>query len=214
VLDTGKGSDVRILVINHVTVDGIAQAPGEPDEDRRGGFRHGGWGKPYVDAVVANAMAARMARPVSEGGLLLGRFTYEGFYAVWPKRTDNPYTEHLNKTRKYVASRTLKEPLPWSNSVLLHGDAAETVARLKKEEPGKDLCVLGSLKLVQSLMRAGLVDEYVMMIAPLVLGTGFRLFPEGGAFAKLHLVETTTTTTGVIIATYRSALTSPEEKPR
>jgi dihydrofolate reductase len=197
---------MRIVVINSVTLDGVAQAPGEPDEDRRGGFQHGGWAKPYVDAVWANAMAARMARPVSEGGLVLGRFTYENFYAVWPKRTDNnPYTERLNQSRKYVVSRTLKEPLPWSNSILLRGDAAETVARLKKEEPGKDLCVLGSLKLVQSLMHAGLVDEYVLMINPLVLGTGSRLFPDGGAFAKLHLVETTTTTKGVIIATYRSA---------
>jgi dihydrofolate reductase len=197
---------MRIVVVNSLTLDGVAQAPARPDEDRRGGFQHGGWAKPYADAVVANAMAARMARPASEGGLLLGRLTYEDFYAVWPKRTDgNPYTERLNQSRKYVVSRTLAEPPPWSNSVLLRGDAAETVARLKKEEPGKDLCVLGSLKLVQSLMRAGLVDEFVLMITPLVLGTGSRLFPDGGAFAKLHLVETTNTTAGVIIATYRAA---------
>jgi dihydrofolate reductase len=197
---------MRIVVVNSMTLDGVAQAPARADEDRRGGFDHGGWGIPYADTVVANAMAARMARPASEGGLLLGRLTYEDFYAVWPKRTDgNPYTERLNKTRKYVVSRTLEEPLPWSNSILLRGDAAETVGRLKKEEPGKDLCVLGSLKLVQSLMHAGLVDEYVLMITPLVLGTGSHLFPGGGAFAKLHLVDTTTTTKGVIIATYRSA---------
>jgi dihydrofolate reductase len=196
---------MRIVVINSVTLDGVAQAPARSDEDRRGGFQHGGWGKPYADAVAAKAMAARMSRPVSEGALLLGRTTYEDFYSVWPNRADNPYTERLNKTQKYVASRTLKEPLPWSNSVLLQGDAAESVAQLKKAEPGKDLCVLGSIKLVQSLMRAGLVDEYVLLITPLVLGTGSRLFQDGGAFAKLHLVETTTTTTGVIIATYRSA---------
>jgi dihydrofolate reductase len=197
---------MRIVVINSVTLDGVAQAPARPDEDRRGGFQHGGWGKPYADSVAASAMAARMARPVSEGALLLGRVTYEDFYAVWPKRTDgNPYTERLNQSQKYVASRTLKVPLPWSNSVLLRGDAAETVARLKKEESDRDLCVLGSLKLVQSLMRAGLVDEYVLLITPVVLGTGLRLFPDGGAFAKLNLVETTTTTTGVIIATYRPA---------
>jgi len=147
-----------------------------------------------------------MARPVSEGGLLLGRLTYENFYSVWPKRLDgNPYTERLNQSRKYVVSGTLKEPLPWSNSVLLRGDAAESVARLKKEEPGTDLCVLGSLKLTQSLINAGLVDEYVLLITPLVLGTGFRLFPESGAFAKLRLVESTTSTKGVIMATYRPA---------
>jgi dihydrofolate reductase len=192
---------MQVVVINSVTLDGVAQGPARPDEDRRGGFRHGGWGEPYADAVASKAMAARMARP---GALLLGRVTYEDFYAVWPKRTDgNPYTERLNKTRKYVASRTLREPLPWSNSVLLGGDAAEAVARLKKEEPGMDLCVLGSLNLVQSLLRAGLVDEYVLLITPLVLGSGLRLFPDGGAFAKMNLVETTTTTTGVIIATYR-----------
>jgi dihydrofolate reductase len=197
---------MRIVVVNHVTLDGVAQGPAEPDEDRRGGFEHGGWAIPGGDATMANTLAARMARGRSEGGaLLLGRFTYEDFYAVWPKRTDNPYTEHLHKTRKYVASRTLKEPLPWSNSVLLQGDAAEAVARLKKEEPARDLCVLGSLKLVQSLMRVGLVDECLLMIHPLVLGTGFRLFPDGGAFAKLQLVDATTTTKGVLIATYRPA---------
>jgi dihydrofolate reductase len=195
---------MRIVVINSVTLDGVAQAPARPDEDRRGGFPHGGWGQPYADEVSAKAMGARMARP---GALLLGRVTYEDFYAVWPNRKDdNPYTDRLNKTRKYVASRTLKEPLPWSNSVLLRGDAADAVARLKKEEPEQDLCVLGSLNLVQSLMRAGLVDEYVLLITPMVLGTGLRLFVDGGAFAKLQLVErTTTTTTGVIIATYRPA---------
>jgi dihydrofolate reductase len=194
---------MRIVVINSVTLDGVAQAPARPDEDRRGGFQHGGWGEPYADAVAGKAMASRMARP---GALLLGRVTYEDFYAVWPKRTDdNPYTERLNKTRKFVVSQTLKEPLPWSNSVLLRGDPAETVARLKKEEPEMDLCVLGSMKLVQSLMRAGLVDEYVLMITPIVLGTGLRLFPDGGAFSKLQVLETTTTTTGVIIATYRPA---------
>jgi dihydrofolate reductase len=200
-----KEQPMRIVVINSVTLDGVAQAPARPDEDRRGGFQHGGLGLAYADSVAANAMAARMSRPVSEGALLLGRVTYEDFYAVWPNRTDNPYTERLNKTQKYVVSRTLKEPLPWSNSVLLQGDAAESVARLKKEQPGKDLCVLGSVKLVQSLMDAGLVDEYVLMITPLVLGTGARLFPDGGAVAKFHLAETATTTTGVIIATYRSA---------
>ncbi len=193
---------MQVVVINSVTLDGVAQAPARPDEDRRGGFRHGGWGEPYADDVAAKAMAARMARP---GALLLGRVTYEDFYAVWPKRTDdNPYTERLNKTRKYVASRTLREPLPWSNSVLLGGDPAETVARLREGRAGDGPCVCSAaLNLVQSLLRAGLVEEYVLLITPLVLGSGLRLFPDGGAFAKMNLVETTTTTTGVIIATYR-----------
>jgi dihydrofolate reductase len=140
---------MRIVVINSLTLDGVAQAPGRPDEDRRGGFQHGGWGQAYADEVVGKAMGARMARPASEGGLLLGRVTYEDFFAVWPKRRDgNPYTERLNKAQRYVVSRTLKEPLPWQNSVLLAGDAAESVARLKKDEPDKDLCVLGSIRVL------------------------------------------------------------------
>ena len=200
---------MRIVVINHLTLDGVTQGLGRPDEDRRGGFPHGGWGAPYGDAVMANAMGfgpASAGRPHagSSGGLLLGRRTYEDFYRVWPNRTDNPYTEVLNRRRKYVASRTLKEPLPWSNSTLLEGDAVDAVARLKKE-PGENLIVLGSAELVQSLMRANLVDEFMLPIYPLVLGTGRRLFPEGGAFAKLQLVDSKTTTTGVIIATYRPA---------
>src|SRR5207244_5203959 len=133
--------------------------------------------------------------------LLLGRRTYEDFFTVWPNRTDNPYTEVLNKRTKYVASRTLQEPLPWKNSTLLKGDAAEAVARLKKQ-PGGDVMVLGSGELVQSLMRSNLIDEYILLIHPLVLGSGRRLFPEGSAFATLRLVGAKTTNTGVVIATY------------
>jgi dihydrofolate reductase len=136
--------------------------------------------------------------------LLFGRRTYEDFYAVWPKRTDNPFTEVLNNAQKYVASTTLEEPLLWSNSTLLKGDAAAAVATLKNQ-PGKDLVVLGSGELVQSLMRRNLVDEYVLSIHPLVLGSGRRLFLDGSPFAALRLVETKTTTTGVVIATYQPA---------
>ncbi|HEX2288490.1 MAG TPA: dihydrofolate reductase family protein, partial [Gaiellaceae bacterium] len=134
---------------------------------------------------------------------LLGRRTYEDFFSFWPTQTDNPYTEVLDNAQKYVASRTLKEPLPWKNSTLLEGEAVEAVARLK-EEPGKDIGVLGSGELVRSLMRRDLVDEYVLMIHPLVLGSGRRLFADEGEFAALRLVVgTVTTTTGVVIATYR-----------
>src|SRR6266704_3437659 len=129
---------------------------------------------------------------------------YEDFYAVWPNRTDNPYTAVLNNTQKYVASTTLEEPLPWINSTLLKGDAAEAVARLK-EEPGKDLVVMGSGELVQSLMRGNLVDEYVLLIHPLVLGSGRRLFTDGGAFAALRLVDTKTTDNGIVIVTCQPA---------
>ena len=191
----------RVVVINHLTLDGVMQAPGRPDEDTRGGFEHGGWGVPYGDSVMAGVMAERMA---VEGDMLLGRRTYEDFAAFWPKQEDNPFTPVLNERRKYVASTTLEEPLSWMNSTLLEGDAAEAVARLK-ERPGEDLAVLGSGALVQSLMRADLVDEYLLTIHPLVLGSGRRLFTDGGAFASLLLVDATTTTTGVVIATYRPA---------
>ena len=188
----------KVVVFTNLTLDGVMQAPGRPDEDRRGGFEHGGWATPYAAmAQAGNSMANTSA-------LLLGRRTYEDFYAVWPNRTDNPYTAVLNNTQKYVASTTLSEPLLWSNSTLLKGDAAEAVARLK-EEPGKDLVVMGSGELVQSLMRRNLVDEYVLLIHPLVLGSGRRLFTDGGAFAALRLVDTKTTTTGVVIATYQPA---------
>jgi len=143
------------------------------------------------------------AEGIAKGGaLLLGRRTYEDFSGFWPNQTDNPFTEVLDNTLKYVASTTLEEPLPWRNSTLLQGDAAEAVARLK-QQPGKDLVVLGSGELVQSLRRRNLVDEYVLLIHPLVLGSGRRLFPDGGAFATLRLADTKTTTTGVVIATYQ-----------
>lgn len=189
----------RVVVTNHVTLDGVMQAPGRPDEDPRGGFEHGGWSPPYGDAVMGSVMGEGMARG---GALVLGRRTYEDFAAYWPNQEDNPFTAVLNDRQKYVASRTLREPLPWSNSTLLKGDVTEAVARLKEQE---DLSVLGSGELVQSLMRGNLVDEYVLMIHPLVLGSGRRLFPDGGAFASLRLVESKPTTTGVVIATYRPA---------
>jgi dihydrofolate reductase len=193
-----------LVVINHLTLDGVMQAPGRPDEDRRGGFEHGGWATPYGDEVMGRVMGEGMARG---GALLLGRRTYEDFAAFWPNQRDNPFTPLLNERRKYVASRTLQEPLPWMNSTLLEGDAADAVARLKREQD-ENLAVLGSGELVQSLMRRDLVDQYTLTIHPLVLGSGRRLFTDGGALASLRLVDAITTTTGVIIATYR-----PAERP-
>ena len=189
----------KVVLFTSVTLDGVMQAPGRPDEDTRGGFAHGGWAVPYGDEVMGRVAAEGMARG---GALLLGRRTYEDFYGFWPHQQDNPFTEVLNHTLKYVASTTLAEPLPWRNSRLLEGDPADAVARLK-EQPGKDLTVLGSGQLVQSLRRRDLVDEYVLLIHPLVLGTGRRLFPDGGVPATLRLAGSTTTTTGVIIATYQ-----------
>jgi dihydrofolate reductase len=191
----------RVVVINHLTLDGVMQAPGRPDEDQRGGFAHGGWAQPNNDEVMAKVLGEGMAQG---GPLLLGRRTYEDFHAFWPKQTDNPFTAVLNSVRKYVASTTLSEPLAWENSTLLEGDAAEAVARLR-EQPGKDIGVLGSGELVRSLAANDLVDEYLLMIHPLVLGSGRRLFPDDGPTAALRLVDSVTTTTGVLIARYQPA---------
>ena len=185
----------RLIVINNLTLDGVMQAPGRPDEDRRGAFKHGGWAVPYFDEVMGRVMGEGMARP---GALLLGRRTYEDFASYWPKQTDNPFTPVLNQRRKYVASRTLTEPLPWENSALLPGDAVDAVPGIQE-----DLAVLGSGELVRALLAAGLVDELVLSIHPLVLGSGQRMFGADGTFADLTLVDATPTTTGVLIATYR-----------
>ena len=190
----------KLVAFESLTLDGVMQAPGRPDEDRRGGFEHGGWAAPYADPVMAEVAGEGMA---TNGGILLGRRTYEDFFEVWPKQTDNPFTDVLNNTQKYVASRTLKEPLSWENSTLLDGDAADAVLDLKSQVE-KDIVVLGSGALVRSLMRRDLIDTYMLLIHPLVLGSGRRLFEDGG-LAKLRLVDSRTTTTGVVIATYEPA---------
>src|SRR6266446_6214134 len=186
----------KVVVFMNLTLDGVMQAPARPDEDRRGGFEHGGWAMPYATMEAAEESKAY------SGALLLGRRTYEDFYTVWPNRTDNPFTEVLNNTQKYVASTTLSEPLPWANSTLLKGDAAKAVANLK-EGAGKDLVILGSGELIRSLMPRNLIDEYILLIHPLVLGSGQRLFPEGGHFVALRLIDSKPTGTGVVIATYQ-----------
>ncbi len=190
----------RMAVVESLTLDGVMQAPGGPEEDTRGGFEDGGWAVPYMDEVMMGEMSKGFGRT----DLLFGRYTYEQFYGFWPKQTDgNPFTEVLNRAQKYVASRTLAEPLPSVNSTLLSGDAPDVVATLKAE-PGNDLVVLGSGELVRSLMAHRLVDEYTLLIHPVVLGAGTRLFPEGGPPFGLRLTHSVTTTTGVVIATYQA----------
>ena len=192
----------KIIVFNSVTLDGVMQAPARPDEDVRGGFPYGGWATPYADRELGKAAMESMA--ATTGGLLLGRRTYEDFHQVWPNRTDNPFTDVLNNSQKYVASRTLKEPLPWMNSTLLKGDVPEAVRSLKAQQD-KDLVILGSGELIQTLLQHNLVDRYVLMIHPLILGTGHRLFREGSAYSTLQLVDSKTTPNGVVIATYQAA---------
>lgn len=191
----------KLTVLNHLTLDGVMQAPGRPDEDRRGGFERGGWALPDNDAVMGGAMAKGMTQGTR---LLFGRRTYEDFAGFWPNQKDNPFTDVLNNVQKYVASTTLAEPLPWVNSTLLKGDTAEAIADLKNQ-PGGDIVIMGSGVLIESLMPHDLIDEYMLMIHPLVLGSGRRLFVDGGPSASLRLVDSITTTTGVIIATYRRA---------
>ncbi len=192
----------KLVVFMSLTLDGVMQGPGRPEEDTRGGFEYGGWAVPYGDDVLGSVAGESMAR---SSALLLGRRTYEDLYSFWPSQPDNPFTIALTNTTKYVASRRLEEPLPWANSVLLKGDVGDAVAKLKAQ-PGKDLVVLGSGELVQSLMHRDLVDEYLLLIHPLVLGQGQRLFVAGSPATKLNLVGTKTTTTGVIAATYRAGV--------
>jgi dihydrofolate reductase len=193
----------RLVVTEFLTLDGVMQAPGLPDEDRSGGFEHGGWQAPYFDEVFAEAVVGGIA---GAGGFVLGRKTYEILGGYWPTAPaeEQEVAEPLNSLPKYVASRTLGEPLAWSNSTLIAGDVPDGVRRLK-EQPGNDLGVIGSGELVQALMQQDLVDEYRLMIHPLVLGSGTRLFRDVNERRPMTLVDSTTTTTGVLIATYQPA---------
>jgi len=191
-------TDIRVFM--SVSLDGVMEAPARPDEDTRGGFSRGGWATKYADPVMWEGMGRA-------GSLLFGRRTYEDFYGVWPKRSDNPFTPVLNASQKYVVSRTLEEPLPWENSTLLQGDAVAAVAGLK-EKLDQDIMIIGSGELVRSLMGSDLIDAYTLLIHPLVLGEGQRLFADGGPPADLELVGSKTTGTGVVIATYRTAVSS------
>jgi dihydrofolate reductase len=176
----------KLVVGTFVSLDGVMQAPGGPDEDRGGGFEHGGWLVPYFDEQFAETMS-RWTQ--TAGGFLLGRKTYEIFAASWPNADpDDSIAAVLNQRPKYVASRTL-DHLDWSNSTLLQGDVAEAVRRLKDDDGG-EIQVHGSATLAQSLAEAGLVDRYHLLVFPLVLGGGKRLFAADGAdFAKLDLVD-------------------------
>jgi dihydrofolate reductase len=191
-----------LSVTMSTTLDGVVQGLGRPDEDTRGGFRHGGWGPRYTDDVMMAEMGKGMSAP---GDMLFGRRTWTDFHHAWADAGDgNPFTAHLNAARKYVVSTTLADADAWSNSVLLAGDAARTVADLKATE-GPDLSVVGSAGLVRSLHAAGLVDRYALLIHPLVLGQGARLFDETSPLTEFTLTDTVVTGTGVIIATYDRA---------
>lgn len=191
----------NIIVSEMLTLDGVMQAPGGPDEDREGGFEQGGWVWPYFHEGYADTVEDGLS---SSDALLLGRKTYEIFAAYWPTATDEAeLADLMNSIDKYVASRTLDE-VEWQNSTLLEGEVETAVTELK-EQPGEDIRVIGSGKLVQTLMQHDLVDEYQLMIHPLVLGSGKRLFGDESTQTDLQLVDMETTGTGVVVLTYEPA---------
>lgn len=196
------GGQRKVIVSEFLSLDGIMQAPGGPDEDRDGGFEHGGWQMQYFDEVYGDTVSEGIS---TSDALLLGRKTYEIFAAYWPTADEEvsaDFADVMNSIDKYVASRTL-DTVEWQNSTLLEGDVAEGVAELKQQS-GQDIRVIGSGELVQTLMEHNLVDEYQLMIHPLVLGGGKRLFRDGSKKTNLQLVDTKTTGTGVVILHYQT----------
>ncbi|MCX4554077.1 dihydrofolate reductase family protein [Streptomyces sp. NBC_01387] len=193
---------MKLTLTSFLTLDGVVQAPGGPEEDRTGGFEYGGWLVPFADEEMGRFMAGVLARA---GAFLLGRRTYEIFAGSWPQVTDpdDPIATCLNALPKHVVSTTL-ERTDWHNSTLLGPDTAAEVKRLKAQ-PGPELQIHGSPTLARSLMADGLIDEYNLLVYPVVLGTGQRLFPEGGLPTAFELTASRTTPAGVAIQTYRPA---------
>lgn len=188
----------KLMVTTFVSVDGVMQAPGGSDEDREGGFEHGGWAVPHIDQEVIQLMTELTNRA---GALLLGRKTYDIFAATWPlAEADDPIGAKMNSVRKYVASQTL-DTVAWQNSTLLTGDVAEAVGELKQGE-GDEIQVHGSGGLIQTLIRHDLVDEFHLLVFPVLIGSGKRLFADGTIPAGLKLMGTTTSRTGVLVSTY------------
>jgi dihydrofolate reductase len=190
----------KVVVNEFMSLDGVVQAPGAADEDTSGGFAHGGWHLQYFDEVSQQRVLEAI---VEAGGFLLGRRTYEIFAACWPNASEEEQViaEPLNTKPKHVASRTLTEPLEWENSSLLRGELAEAVAALKREDGG-DVHVIGSAELVRALLERGLVDELRLMVDPVLLGGGKRIFRDDGPLRPLRLVDGQVMSTGAILATY------------
>ncbi len=190
----------KLIVSTFLTLDGVMQAPGGPEEDDSGGFAHGGWSVNYWDELMGEVMGEATSKPFA---LVLGRKTYDIFAAHWPHASEEEGASLFNDATKYVASRS-RPTLEWSNSALIEGDAAEGIAALK-EQDGPELQVHGSGNLIQTLLRHNLVDEYRLMVFPLVVGSGKRLFSEGTVPAALKLVDSKVSTTGVVMGTYQPA---------
>jgi dihydrofolate reductase len=193
----------KVIVMNGLTLDGVMQSPGRPDEDSRGGFDHGGWGVPYGDETMVTMLGERLAELTGgKHAWLFGRRSYEEMLTHWNTQ-GGPFKDPLNNTPKYVASGNPETRLEWPNSTLLHGDVPAAVADLKRRSE-TPLVIMGSGVLIGSLMSADLIDDYLLTIAPLVLGTGRRMFPEGVS-TSLRLTDSASTSKGVIVATYQAA---------
>jgi dihydrofolate reductase len=187
----------KLIVLSFVTLDGVMQAPGGPEEDISGGFKYGGWTVGYWDDFMGKVMGMQMAEPFD---LLLGRKTYEIFAAYWPNAKNEPSADKLNEAKKYVVSTTLGK-LGWNNSTIITGDAADEIKKLKKQD-GPEIQVHGSSNLIQTLLKNDLVDEFRLKIFPVTIGTGKRLFGDGTIPASFKLLESKISTTGIIVATY------------
>ena len=195
---------MRIVVSDFISLDGVVQAPGGEREDLDGGFRHGGWSMPYFDPETMGPVFDDVIG--AAGALLFGRRTYETMAAAWPDRAGDPFADTMNRIKKYVASRTLTtSDIMWPNTTLLSGDRVMADVRRLKGESGGDIVVMGSAALARQLIADGVVDEYRLMLEPILLGGGKRLFPDDTWARPLELVSVTTAATGVLLCTYRPA---------
>ncbi len=195
---------MRIILNDFMTLDGVVQAPGGPDEDTDGGFKHGGWSMPFFDPEVMGSVIDEVMGGAD--ALLFGRRTWEGMAAAWPERAGDPYADRMNAIRKYVVSRTLTQTdLTWNNTTLLAADDAIGAVRKLREQPGGAILVWGSSSLATQLINHDLVDEYCLMLEPILVGGGKRIFPDDGRARSLELVSATTSSTGVLVCLYRPA---------
>lgn len=193
---------MRIIISDFMSLDGVVQAPGGRDEDTDGGFEHGGWSMPFFDPDTMGPVIDEVMQTTD--ALLFGRRTWQTMAAAWPARAGDPFADRMNELPKYVASRTLtQQDLGWSNSTLLPPDDAIGGVRELRARPGRDMQVMGSAALASQLIANDLVDEYRLMIEPIVLGGGKRLFPDDGQARKLELVSASTSNSGVLICAYR-----------
>jgi dihydrofolate reductase len=193
---------MRVVVSEFISLDGVVQAPGGPEEDTSGGFRHGGWSQPYFDPAVMGSIIGELAE--SSEALLQGRRTYQVSAAAWPDRGGDPFSDWINRAQKYVVSNTLSEAdLTWHPTTIIRGDDLVEKVSALRDQPGGDIYVYGSISLVRALLSANLLDELILMIEPITLGGGKALFPTDGEARTFELISAQTAATGVQVCRYR-----------